>query len=160
MRGRAAFVLLIIAVIGTGCSSKGRLFTTEFSAIDGDPTGSLDIDRLPVALHDRTGWVTGVETSEVRPEDNERRDFTHGRAELAPDQPNAIRVLWLGGACEASVQMELTSVETGLQLKVHAPFDFFVFGIGCPAVGVSRSVVIGFDRPVDPGSIRIRTDID
>ena len=130
-----------------------------FPAIDGDVNGSIDIAALPVTLRDLTGTVTGIGPSDVRPEDQED-EFTRGRAETVPDQPEALRVLWLAGACERDVEMSLGQVESGLVLTIHANSTISIFGGGCPALGVPRSVVIGFDRPVAAVGVDVRTDLD
>jgi hypothetical protein len=158
---RSAAVIALVAVAGAlviACDTgKGPVFSAVFPAIDGDVNGSIDINALPVTLRDLTGSVTGIRTAEVRPEDH---DFSRGRADPIPGQPNALRVLWLGGACERDVEMSLGQVEDELVLTVHANSSMSIFRGGCPALGVPRAVVIGFSRPVDPTPIDVRTDLD
>jgi hypothetical protein len=147
-----------ITLLAIGCEPpSGKVFTTVFPAIDGDVNGSIDIDALPVTFRDLTGTVTGIGPSDVRTED---QDFTRGRAEPVQDKTDALRVLWLAGACERDVEMSLGQVESKLVLRIHANSAISIFGGTCPALGVPRSVVISFDREVAAGDIDVRTDLD
>ena len=162
MRGPRAVIAIasVITLLAIGCGSpNGKVFSTVFAAIDGDVNGSIDIAALPVTLRDLTGSVTGIGPSDVRPEDQED-DFTRGRAENMPNQPDALRFLWLAGACERDVEMSLGQVDDRWVLTIHANSAISIFGGGCPALGVPRAVVIGFERPVAAAAFNVRTDLD
>jgi len=134
-----------------------RTFASEFSSIDGDPDGSIDIFKLPVALHDRTGLVTGFETRQPGPDDVSRF-ASSGEALAAPDAPEALLVGWLGGACEDSVEISVTGSESHLDVSVKANRSFSLFGYGCPSLGVPRRVLVGFLRPIDPTDVHVTFD--
>ena len=133
------------------------MFSSVFPPIDGDPNGSLDVNALPVTVHDTTGTVTGIAVGEARAGDG-LIDLPRGHAESVPDRPNAVRFAWLGGVCEREVVIALTNLGNQNVLRIHAESSISILGGGCPALGVNRSVIIEFNQTVDPASFDVRTD--
>jgi hypothetical protein len=141
-----------------GCGPGGRPFARVFPAIDGDPNGSLDINALPVKLHDQTGLVAGFDLGHM-PEDDMFADISSGHVRAALDEPETLLVLWRGGACESDVEMVLTGVADHLDLSINANHQISLIATGCPALGVARAVVIHFVRPIDPTDVHVSVDI-
>jgi hypothetical protein len=158
---RAGFAAVLMLGLLAGCGSRDSGLTTVFPFRDGDANGSIDIAALPVTLDDSTGTATTIDFMGVTQQDSANGDFTRGRAEAVAGRPSAILVLWLGGACEKLVRMHLRANDVGgLTLTVHAESSIGIFGGGCPALGVPRSVVIAFVRPVDAATVNVVTDFD
>ena len=128
-----------------------------FPAIDGDPNGSLDINALPVKLHDQTNLVAGFDLGHM-PEDDLFLDIAAGHVRAALDAPEKLLVVWLGGACESDVEMVLTGVAEHLNLSIKANHPISLIATGCPALGVPRAVVINFVRPIAPTDVHVEVD--
>jgi hypothetical protein len=160
MRGRVAAVGILVALLVAACGPSGTRFTTVFPARDGDQDGTVDLQALPVTLIDQTGTVTGIQATEYDFEEWDG-DLARGLAKPFLDRPEAIQVAWMGGACEDSVRLVLTSDGTGgVTLAIRADNGFGILGGGCPAIGIGRTIVIGFVSRVDASSVDVRTDLE
>ena len=126
--------LAALATIGivAGCAGTVTSFLLSFPA-----QGALK--ELPGVLNDQTGLVVSVD--EVPPveapvvDDFMRHD---------PAMPNAVMIQWLGGACDARV--EITVSGSPYQTILVEPKR--QAGI-CDAGGISRAILITFSRPID-----------
>lgn len=148
---------MLLAVLAAGCDSpQGRAFSAQFPPIDVRAAGDVNLGPLPVELRDLTGTVVAIATDEHLPE----LDFggPDSRAVGVPDRPNALRVTWLGGMCTKVVRMQLSGTTGQSVLTIQDDWDPPIFGGVCPAGGVPRVVIIGFDRPMDASEVGIRMD--
>jgi hypothetical protein len=159
VRGALAILAIALVVLSAACeSAAGRAFSAQFPPIEFDAFGEVHKGPLPVELRDLTGTVVAIAADERRPED----DFAGSDAGVVPlvGRPNALRASWLGGVCSKSIRMQLSAVGTEYVLAIRDRWDPPFFGGACPAAGVSRVVVISFDRPVDPQDVDVRTDLE
>jgi len=68
-----------------------------------------------------------------------------------PTKPNDVTIQWLGGACEARVEITVSGADNLTILVAPKRRDG-----ACDLVGVPRAVRIHFTRPLDPS----RTSFD
>lgn len=122
--------------------SFGRTFRATFPEFE----GGITIAALPVTLHDLTGRVTRIESAAPV----NQFITAEGRFEPVEGQPNAMRLEWLGGACESRVRAVLHGVGELVSLAMQSSRSLGGM-LGCVALGVPRSLIVHFDEPI-PGS--------
>ena len=153
-----AWAVIAIAIVALGCDVLGgRSFDARFPVIDGDPDGTVDVAAVPIRLQDMTGTVTGVEIAEGRREEL-LADLIEGRVTAVPGRPDALRIAWLGGACEQDVTLRLSADDDRFRLSIKANRGFALFQ-GCPSIGIGRAVVIEFGRPIEPIDVFVSVDV-
>jgi len=120
-------------VVLAGCSFTVRSFLFSF------PTQG-DVPELSGILNDETGLVVSVDDVAPGPapvmDDFMSRDAT---------KPNEVTIQWLGGACEARVEITVSGTEHVTILVAPKRRD----GV-CDLGGIPRAVQIEFTRPLDP----------
>ena len=127
----------VIGALLAGCFGAPT-YSTTFPA-DGDP-GEVSLDALPVDVIDFTGMVRGVAVAV-----SDGRPFGPVRAEAKGD---VIHVEWTGGACESRVRLVLSPTDRGFALLVKS--DSSIGGmLGCPAVGIPRTVDIQLGSSIE-----------
>lgn len=66
---------------------------------------------------------------------------------------------WIGGACDASVQVSIDASVAAISVVTYghipAPGEL---PWGCPAVGITRSITLVFDHPIDPSAVTSTTE--
>jgi hypothetical protein len=151
---------MLLAVLAAGCDSPpGRAFSAQLPPIDVRAAGDVNLGPLPVELRDLTGTVVAIATDEHLPEDDV--GLPGGpRAVAMLDRPNAMRVLWLGSMCSRVVRMQLSGSAGALALAIQDDWDPPILGGVCPAGAVSRVAIIGFNGPVDPAAVEVRTNVE
>ena len=145
---------MLLAFLAAGCDSpQGQVFSAQLPAMDMGQVGDVNLGPLPVQLRDLTGMVVAFATDEHRP----GQDFggPDSRAVAIPDRPNALRVIWLGGMCTKDVRMQLSGAEAASVLRIRDHWDPPFFGGVCPAGGVPRVVIIGFNGPIDADDVTV-----
>ena len=102
-----------------------------------------NIAELPVVLTDSTGSVSALGEAPAGFQPIVDDGFS-----TVGNNPNAIVVHWIGGACDASVAITAdgTNVVDFTLTTTTKPG-------GCDAIGISRAVLIQLSRPVDPSRI-------
>jgi hypothetical protein len=104
---------------------------------------------VPGQVSDLTATIVGVEVG--------RKDPLVGAVDQPfvapqPGRPDAIVVGWVGGNCDARVDLELSPGEGGaptITLKLLARPG------ACDSVGVPRRVILTFDHPVNAAGYRL-----
>jgi hypothetical protein len=128
-----------------GCSLGTRTFGLSFPAEGG-------IRELPVVLTDYTGLVADVNLPNLGvPHPGPHGGHADGM-NAVPGQPNALEVDWVGGMCDASVDIV---VRGGDKLAVTLATQ--TRPGGCLLAGIGRRLVITFTRPMLPGDVTLAT---
>ena len=126
-----SFAICIAVSLGACLGPSGQLFKTTLLHIsEGNPAGDLP---LPVVLGDETGLVVSIEpaageTSDLKP-----------TVRPNPEDKNSFTVSWLGGMCDSDAQLLFRPHESGYSLALIVGRKL---GLGCPAAGVPRGVLI------------------
>jgi hypothetical protein len=133
--------LLALVLVVAGCSFLGsRTFGFSFPA-EGNR------EALPVLVTDQTGSVVDVDEAV-----NFRAIVDEGVA-TSNENPNAVVIHWIGGACDSSVAITATG---------NAVVDFAVVTsvkpIACDAIGIPRAVRVQLSQPPDMARISVRFD--
>ena len=149
----AIALVTVVAIVGFE-PSIGRTLRTTFPANHGSETGTLDISALPVILYDFTGLVTAVDVVEPPVYD----EFHFGRIAQVDGDPSAIRVDWLAGACESRVTVLV--FEAGDRYGLRVQSNGKLGNIGCPAIGIYRSLMIRFTQPMAPNQFTLKSPLD
>jgi hypothetical protein len=138
---RALVIALVAATTLGGCTTFSRQFAYSFPA-----NGNLP--ELPVVLTDATASVTSVGAAPAGFQPIVNDGFS-----TVANNPNAIVVHWLGGACDASIAITADGSNN---------VDFTVTTAtkpgGCDAIGIPRAVLIQLSRPADPSRLGVRFD--
>jgi hypothetical protein len=156
MRRLLVVIGAIVVMAVVGCEpSIGPTFRTSFPARDGSAEGTLGLAELQVVLHDYTNLVAAV--SVVEPAIG--RNDSLGQVEQVANDSSAIRIDWLAGVCESRVTILFvdTGDRYGISMKSHPTLPGM---LGCPALGVSRSLVVRFKQPVASSSISANYPLD
>ncbi len=142
MRRRLALLLCLTLVSLVGCELRGRLFNIEI------PNNS--ISTLPVGLHDVTDLVTAIDVGELTGPGVEPEFIA---VSSIAGEPNALKVDWMGGACVGSIHVDFTREGQGFVLALD---ELKSLGgmVGCPGVGVFRSLVLRLTQPLQPENVR------
>ena len=134
-------IVTLVAELGA-CAAGPPTYSAQFPG-SAEP-GTVVLKAEPVDLVDFTGLVTGIAIA--------GQEFTEDAILVVPGDQRALRVSWTGGACEDRVRLVLSETATGLALVVDA--DPSLAGmLGCPALGVPRSVIVTFNRAIEPRDI-------
>jgi hypothetical protein len=125
---------LVVGVL-VACQPAGRTFQVTLQDASGDP--------LPVSLADRTGIVTGI---------SQEAGFTVSIEPVVradPGEPRALVLVWLGGACDASVTVNVVKQEGSyvIGLASHERTG------GCTLAGTPRAIRITTSEPLPIDSI-------
>ena len=148
-----AAVALVWLVIGVD-PPYAQTFTTQFPANPGADEGTVDLAALPVRLHDFTGIVAAIEIAES----NGVGGAPWIEAEPVDGQPGGVRIEWMGGACAGTARFILSSDGVAHRLSLVEQPALSMF-IGCPSIGIYRSVVIRFATPVAPHDMQLDYDM-
>lgn len=105
--------------------------------------GHDTVKPLPMTVKDSTGLLAGASAAV-------EQSASDG-VEAVPGQPKRIRVTWIGGACDRTATMQMSSNGAGIQLTVET----FVPGGSCLLIGIGRSVELELLTPFDPRSITV-----
>ncbi len=146
-----AVTTLVLALLLGFEPSFGPTFRTTFPENPGRDEGTVDLSALPVVVHDFTGLVTGVDIVEDPVPD---RPFFDRITQVDGD-PTAIRVDWVGGACESRVTVVVFEVGDRYGLTVGSSGTPWI--PGCSAVGTYRSLMVSFRQPMAPHQFRLRS---
>ena len=98
---------------------------------------------LPVTVKDSTGLLAGASAAL-------EQSASEG-ATAVPGQPKRIRVTWIGGACDQTATMQMSTNGAGLQLTVET----FVPRGNCRLIGIGRTVELELLTPFDAHSITV-----
>jgi hypothetical protein len=132
---------LAVALFVVACGPPaGTLFKTTLAG----PDGSYP---MPVTLGDTTGLVVSIEPIGLEEWPGDDPAVT-----LDPDNPNAIVLSWLGGACEDETVVGFWPVEDRYGMYVAPRGGPGLFG-GCPGIGLLRAVRVTLSAPVAPDLI-------
>ena len=143
-----ALLTLVVAVIVGVEPSVAPTFRVTFPARPGD----FDIAPLRFRLQDFAHVVGGLSMLDPAT----AGAFSGDGVMRARDQPDAVRINWTGGACEAGVTAVFMKTEHGYRLAMRA--NPSLLGLpGCPAVGVPRSIELRFKVPIAPDEIFLRS---
>jgi len=140
-----ALATLVLALVLGYEPTIGRTFRTTFPEVE----SGIRIAALPVTIHDLTGRVTRMELAAPLAQ----AITAEGRFEPVEGQPNAIRVEWLGGACESHVRAVLHSEGELVTLAMQSSRSLGGM-LGCVAAGVARSLIVHFDEPIPTRQFR------
>lgn len=146
---RASVLAGLLLAVLAGCAAwQPPNLTATFPAVPGD----VDIGPLRVVLRDRTGLATGIDIATGQ---EVALGFPRpGLFEAVPGDPNAAFVSWIGGACSERARLVFLDANGGYELGIRE--DPTLMGmIGCPAVGVPRSVRIRFSQPIEPALVSV-----
>lgn len=146
-------MVVLVAVVGFE-PSIGPTFRATFPENPGRDEGTVDLSALPVILYDLTHLVTAVAV--VEPPVYEGYRF--GRVAQVDGDPTAIRIDWLAGACESRVTVLFFAAgdRYGLDIQAHGKLGT----LGCPAVGIARSLIVRFKQPMAPAEITLKAPFD
>jgi hypothetical protein len=125
--------MVTAAVLLVGCTFTVKSFLFSFPAEGAIP-------ELPGVLNDQTGLVVSVD--EVAPAEALVMDDFMSRDATMPKE---VRIQWLGGACDARVEITVSGTEHQTILVAPKRRE----GV-CDASGIPRAVRIEFTRPLDP----------
>lgn len=129
--------LLAMAIAACAPEPAGDVFRTTLLHDGAEP--------VPVVFRDQTGLVTSIE-----PARNPNGSEFQPVAVTDPTDASAVVLTWVGGLCDESVTLSLTSTEAGRYLVVLTVRSR---GGGCPAIGVPRGVRILTTTPIPISSI-------
>jgi hypothetical protein len=138
MLGPVALAALMVAVLGA-CNGD-QAPAAEFEVVLVEP---IEARRLPVQVRDSTGFVRMVEAGQAGlaqvPE-------FEGRGGVAnpPGRQDQLVVVWVGGACDERVRLD---VSRGGEGRLHLELATDVAPGGCDALGVQRSLTLSLGRP-------------
>lgn len=150
-RSLVALLLCAGLVSMLGCELRGRLFNIELPMDAGVDPRDVGDRVVPVGLHDVTDLVTSLEIGDpVAPDGPPWIDVRS-----IDGAPNALKIDWMGGACAGGIRMVFEP--DGDQHFELALEELKSFGgmVGCPGVGIYRSVVLRLSEPVPPESVRL-----
>lgn len=135
---KAGVVRNILAVVLlVACQPAGQRFQVTLLAASRDP--------LPVSLTDQTGVVTGISQADS--------DFTVSIEPVVQADPGEVRALmlvWLGGACDASVTVNVVQLEGRYVIGLASHERR---GGGCTMEAVPRAIRITTSEPLPVQSI-------
>lgn len=155
MRRLLLFVALVLLAAVVGCEpSIGPTFRTTFPENPGRDEGTVDLTGLPVILYDFTHLVTAVAVVEPPVYSG----YRFGRVVQVDGDPSAIRIDWLAGACEGRVTILFLDAGDRYRLAMQASWKFGT--LGCPAIGIPRSMIVRFKQPVAPSEITLKSPLD
>src|SRR5262245_56335569 len=126
-----AAAALLVAACGLGSPNTHTLF------LAGEEPG---IAEVPVTITDESGNLRDVSQQIGWPPGQ----VPDGPVWSLPGEPQKVRVAWTGGACDTGVEMRLQDQGNGFRIGIVTS----VKDGPCDAVGIERSVVLTFDRPV------------
>ncbi len=156
MRRLVALVALALLAAIVGCEpSIGPTFRTTFPENPGRDEGTVDLAALPVTLYDFTHLVSAIAVVDPPVADG----YRFGRAVQVDGDPAAIRIDWTGGACESRVTVLFVDAgdRYGLAMQDHPSLGGM---LGCPAIGIARSMIIRFKQPVAPSQLILKSPLD
>ena len=131
--------LLLLAAALVGACQFTSIATTEWSTTATNDAGGPHT----VTVVDRTGNVDEVQ---FFPED---ADLFGDSVTVAPGQPNALDVVWTGGSCDATTDIEITAAGGGMGVAVTVTGD----GNPCDAMGTPRAIRLTLGQPVPPANV-------
>ena len=145
---RLAWIALLAAIMTVACGVGPTTYSAAFPSRE--EAGTVDLAGEPVDVVDFTGLVTGVAIGPSDP-------ISSGATITVTAAGNALRVAWIGGACESRVRVILWRAETGYAVRVR-PQSSLGGMLGCPAVGIYRAVDIALRAPLDGRPIAATLD--
>lgn len=146
-------LVVLVAVVGFE-PSIGPTFRTTFPENPGRDEGTVDLTALPVILYDFTHLVAAVAVVEPPIYDGLR----FGRVVQVDGDPTAIRIDWLAGACESRVTILFFDAGDRYRLAMQAHGKLGT--LGCPALGIARSLIVRFKQPMTPSEITLKSPLD
>jgi hypothetical protein len=142
-RSIAAVMLAMLAITVAGCSLFGSVTTFGFAF-----PANGNIAALPVTVSDATGTVVSADQAPAGFLPVVDEGFS-----TVIENPNAIVVHWIGGACDASVAMSVRDTGT---ITVHVATTRKPGA--CDLLGVSRAVLMQFSHPIDASRTSVGFD--
>jgi hypothetical protein len=133
---------LAMAVLVGACAFGSPTTHTLFLA--GEEPGMAE---LQVTVTDESGHLRDVSQHVGWPPGQQ----PDGPVWSVPGEPQKVRIAWTGGACDTDVQMRLQNQGNGFRIAMTTS----VKDGPCDAMGIERSVVMTFDRPVAPALVTI-----
>src|SRR4051794_8053501 len=145
-RPRASLAVAVaafaVAFLVAGCIPGGS--KTFGLVLAGEEPG---IAQLPVRVTDESGHLRDA---------GQEVGFLGGAKPDAdtwnpPGRPDKVLVTWTGGGCDESAELTLRARGNGFSATVTTK----VSAGACDAIGIGRSVMLTFDRPVPGASVTI-----
>jgi hypothetical protein len=139
VRGRSTILALLVAAITVaGCEPTGP----AGRSFDGVFPPTRLVNQLPVRVVDTTGLVLAVATADDigAPEG----------VSTVSDQPDAIAVAWLGGACDDRVDIAFEGAVGAIALTVQTARSGT-----CRLIGIERVIVLHLTEAIDPSSVSL-----
>lgn len=96
---------------------------------------------LPLGLIDRTGLVSAVAAADPAAQEGVSR---------TPDG-SGLRYVWVGGACDARVALNLRPTSNGYELTNHTE----VTGETCDSLALVHQINVHLAQPIDPATVTI-----
>jgi hypothetical protein len=127
--------LVAVAPLVAACGIGGPTRHTLFLA--GEEAG---VAELPVTVIDESGNLRDVGQQIGWPPGQ----VPDGPVWSLPGEPQKVRVAWTGGACDTGAELRLQDQGNGFRIGITTS----VADGPCDAIGIERSVVLTFDRPV------------
>ena len=132
-----AGALAVLGLLVAACALGGP--TTHSLILAGEEPG---VDALAVTVFDESGHVRDV-TQQI--------GWPPGAAPPPdavtwnpPDAPNRVRLQWTGGACDIGANLTVRARGNGFGISLTTVVE----DVPCDGIGIARSVVLTFDRPV------------
>ena len=131
-----AFLLVTAGL--SGCSSDSD---PRPRAIDGGFPPTAQLPALPFRVADQTGLIRALAVVEA--------GVVQEGASQVLGRDDALYLHWVGGACDRQVLVTFEHTANGHGFTISTERDFG----GCRLVGIPRTLVIEFTRPVDASAV-------
>jgi len=142
MRDRSArwwlLTFLLVTAGVAGCSSGSQ---PGPRAIDGGFPPTAQLPALPFRIADQTGLIRALAVVDA--------GVLEEGASQVLGRDDALYLHWVGGACDRRVLVMFQHTANGHGFTVSTERDFG----GCRLVGIPRTLVIEFTRPIDASTV-------
>jgi hypothetical protein len=150
-RAVGAAVAIVVVLAAAALVAGWRLPDVSGRGFELELPGGENYRPLPVRFRDHAGIVAAFRA-------DDRIDGQPIRREVVVNRDrDAIRLSWIGGACDSSVDLVLEPDGSDLRLRLHTTPTLDGM-LGCIALGVERSVVIELSAPIDGRTVRLILD--
>jgi hypothetical protein len=140
--GRWPLTYLLVTAGLAGCSADRE---PGPRSIDGVFPPTAELPQLPFRVTDQTGLIRAIAVAKAD-------DVPEGVSQVK-GHDDALHLEWLGGLCDRRVFVVFEQQADGSAFTVDTEADFG----GCLLMGVQRSLVIEFTRPVDASTVSVST---
>lgn len=134
-----ACLLATLGIVGCGSTDEPGP-----RVVDGVFPAQGDVAALPVRVSDPSGVIRAVSIFAA--------DAGHDGVTQVPGRDDALYLQWMGGMCDRAAEVVVDRAGAILFVTISTKRDFG----GCRLMGISRTLMLELNEPVDASTVAIK----